>query len=97
MSFLVGLLMVVLFLVCLLLTVVILFQDNKAGGLAGALGGGAPDSPFGARASERLTRWTLYLGVAFFVLVIALGVAGKYRETPAVGRNAPAADQAPAR
>ena len=97
MSFLIGLLMVILFQVCVLLTVVILFQDNKAGGLAGALGGGAADSPFGARGGERLTRWTLYLGVAFFVLVIALGVATKFKETPAVGRDAPAADHAPAR
>lgn len=90
MGFLIGLLMVALFVVCVLVTVVVLFQDNKAGGLAGALGGGAPDSPFGARAGERLSRWTLYLCIAFFVLVFAVGVANRIRDRGAIGaRRAP--------
>ena len=85
MGFLIGLLMFALFVVCVLTTVVVLFQDNKAGGLAGALGGGASDSPFGARAGERLSRWTLYLCIAFFVLIFALGAANKIRDRSAMG------------
>ena len=56
--------------VCVLLTLVVLFQENRSGGLAGALGGGTPDSAFGARTAEKMSRLTLYLAVAFFVLVI---------------------------
>jgi len=89
MGFLIALLMFALFLVCVLMTVIILFQDNKAGGLAGALGGGAPDSPFGARAGERLSRWTLYLCIAFFVLIFALGGANRIRGRAARGGGAP--------
>ncbi|MFH0963988.1 MAG: preprotein translocase subunit SecG [Planctomycetota bacterium] len=100
MGVLIGLLMIFMFITCLLLVVVILFQDNKAGGLAGALGGGAPDSPFGARAGERLARWTVYLGVAFFLFVIALGILNKGRSTYRVVHQAPsetpAAPAAPA-
>ena len=77
------------------------FQDNKAGGLAGAFGGGAPDSPFGARAGERLSRWTLYLGIAFFVLILAMGIANKGRSSiraidDAAGVPVGAEPQAPA-
>ena len=98
MGLLMGLFGVILFLVSLLVVVVILFQDNKAGGLAGALGGGAPDSPFGARAGERLARWTLYLCIAFFVLVIARGVLNNFSTPGAARPNAPPADSgAPAR
>ena len=35
MGFLIGLLMLALFLVCVLMSLIILFQDNKAGVLAG--------------------------------------------------------------
>jgi len=89
MGFLIGLLMIALFLVCVLVTVIVLFQDNKAGGLAGALGGGAPDSPFGARGGERLSRWTLYLCIAFFVLIFALGAANRIKGRGARGGAAP--------
>ena len=97
MSVLIGFMMVLLFVTCILMIVLIVFQDNKAGGLAGAFGGGAPDSPFGARAGERLSRWTMYLGIAFFVLVIAVGIANKGRSSrPSVtqgGDAAPAAGE----
>ena len=100
-SILIGFMMVLLFVTCILMIVLILFQDNKAGGLAGAFGGGAPDSPFGARAGERLSRWTLYLGIAFFVLILAMGIANKGRSSiraidDAAGVPVGAEPQAPA-
>jgi len=104
---LIGFMMVLLFVTCILMIVLIVFQDNKAGGLAGAFGGGAPDSPFGARAGERLSRWTLYLGIAFFVLIIGVGLVNKGRSSrptvkqggdaaPVAGEPTPAPEPAPA-
>ncbi len=88
--------------VCLLLTVVVLFQDNRSGGLAGALGGGVPDSAFGAHTAEKMSRLTMYLAIAFFVLVILVGVTHRARSAmgggigPQVQEDAPAPDAPPA-
>ena len=67
---------------CILLTVVVLFQDNRSGGLAGALGGGVPDSAFGARTAEKMSRLTIYLAVGFFVLVFSTGFLYRRRYAP---------------
>ena len=76
---------------CVLLAVVVLFQDSRSGGLAGALGGGVPDSAFGARTAEKMSRLTVYLAVAFFVLAFATGLF--YRNVP--GRGGYSADSPP--
>ena len=65
--------LIILLIDCALLAIVVLFQDNRSGGLAGALGGGATDSAFGARTAEKMSRLTMYLAGAFFVLVLATG------------------------
>ncbi len=65
--------LILLLIDCVLLAVVVLFQDSRSGGLAGALGGGQTDSAFGARTAEKMSRLTMYLAAAFFILVLSTG------------------------
>lgn len=58
---------------CLLLLVV-LMQRPKSEGLGAAFGGGMADDLFGAQTTTVLTKTTVYLGVAFFVLTLTLSV-----------------------
>ena len=61
-------------LVCILMTIAILLQSSKGGGLAGAFGGGGNmGSVLGGRgAATFLSTATTYLAVAFFVLAFLL-------------------------
>ena len=65
-------LLIVLVLVCLLLSALVLLQPGQGEGLAGSLGGYGSASPFGTKTPQQLARLTMYLGVAFFVLVIVI-------------------------
>lgn len=60
--------------VCFMLVGVVLIQQGKGGGMAGAFGGGgAANTVFGAAGTGNLlTRITTGLGVAFFVLSLVL-------------------------
>lgn len=80
-----------LLLVCILLTLLAVLQDSKGGGLAGALVGYGGGSVFGAEAGGRIVRWTAYLAVAFFCLVLFVGKCeqGRTRST-VIDREAPA-------
>ena len=72
-------LLILFILDCVLLMVVILLQDSKGQGLAGAFGGGGgfSTSMFGGRgAATFLSRATTYLGTAFLVLTIMLTLIG---------------------
>ena len=61
--------------VSVLLILIVLMQDSK-GGLGGAFGGaGGSGQLLGARGQSDLSRWTVWLSVAFFVLVLVLGIA----------------------
>lgn len=53
-----------------LLTLVILVQHGKGGGLAGAFGGNGGQSAFGAKAGP-ITIATAYIAVAWFVSCVA--------------------------
>jgi len=66
-------LLILFVLVCFILTLVILLQPGKGGGM-GALGGGGPaGGVFGSRgAVPFLSKMTVYLGVSFAVLVLIL-------------------------
>ena len=76
MSFLIGLLTVVLVLDCVLLILLILIQLPKKDAGAGlAFGGAATDALFGAGAGNVLTKATKYATVAFFVLLVVIGLA----------------------
>ena len=61
--------------VCVLLTVTILLQSSKGGGLAGTFGGsGAMGSVFGGRgAATFLSKLTTGLAVTFMLLALLLG------------------------
>ncbi len=63
---------IVLMTLCGVIVFLILGQDVKGGGLAGALGGGAVQSSFGGKTAETVLKFTAYLAAAFFVLVIVL-------------------------
>jgi len=73
-------LLLALFIVdCLLLMIVILLQDSKGQGLAGAFGGGGgfSTSMFGGRgAATFLSKATTYLGTAFLTLTILMSLIG---------------------
>ena len=74
MSFIVGLLTVILVLNCALLILLILIQLPKKDAGAGlAFGGGAADALFGAGSGNVLTKVTKYATVIFFVLALFLG------------------------
>jgi len=48
----------------------ILIQRGKGGGLIGALSGAGGSSPFGSRAGDQFTRWTIYIAIAWLVLTM---------------------------
>jgi len=75
MSFLIGLLTVVLVLNCLLLILLVLIQLRKQDAGAGlAFGGAATDALFGAGTGNVLTKVTKYATVVFFLLAMVLSV-----------------------
>ena len=63
--------------VCVFLVFLVLSQDVKGGGLAGALSGGTVQSAFGGRSAESITKLTAWVALAFFLLIIAIGLFGK--------------------
>src|SRR6201998_711478 len=48
----------------------ILIQRGKGGGLIGALGGMGGSSPFGSRAGDQFTRWTIYIALIWLFLIM---------------------------
>jgi preprotein translocase subunit SecG len=52
----------------------VLLQEPKQGGLSSSVGGDTRDFVSGRGTQAGLIRVTMYLGTAFFVLVILLGV-----------------------
>src|SRR6187399_1383012 len=60
----------ILFLVSAFMILLILIQRGKGGGLIGALGGAGGSSPFGSRAGDQFTRWTIYFAVAWLLLTM---------------------------
>jgi preprotein translocase subunit SecG len=81
-AFLVTLFMVILVLTAGLMTVVILMQKPSANaGMGAALGGGAAESIFGGETANVLLKYTIWIGVAFFVLSFGLylGIVARSR------------------
>jgi preprotein translocase subunit SecG len=74
MSFIVGILTLLLLVNCLLLILLVLIQLPKKDAGAGlAFGGGAADALFGAGSGNALTKITKYATVIFFAIAILLG------------------------
>ena len=80
MIILMTLLSIVLLGVCVFLVFLVLSQDVKGGGLAGALGGGAVQSAFGGRSAESITKLTRWVAIVFFLLVLVMGLLGKTKD-----------------
>ena len=85
----------ILFLLCaVILTLLILIQRGRGGGLAGAFGGAGGSSAFGTKTADVFTKATAVLGAIFIVLAIAtaLLMRGSASATrPADEAQAPAA------
>src|SRR5437867_11439708 len=75
MSFIIGLLTVILVLDCLLLLLLILIQlPKKEAGAGVAFGGGATDALFGAGSGNALTKITRYAATVFFCLSLVISI-----------------------
>lgn len=61
-------------LVCLLMVLVVLMQRPRSEGLGAAFGAGMTDNIFGAQTTHVLAKFTTWLGIAFFVLTLALAM-----------------------
>src|SRR5882672_3608074 len=75
MSFLVGILTVVMVFNCAVLILLVLVQLPKKDAGAGlAFGGGAADALFGAGSGNALTKITKYATMLFFALALFIGI-----------------------
>ncbi len=61
----------IVLLIGVFMILLVLIQRGKGGGLAGAFGGAGGSSPFGSRAGDAFTRFTLIIA---FVWVVAITV-----------------------
>ncbi|MDW8309703.1 MAG: preprotein translocase subunit SecG [Verrucomicrobiales bacterium] len=84
MSFLIGLLTVLLVLNCIFLILLVLVQlPKKEAGAGIAFGGGAADALFGAGTGNVLTKTTKYATIVFFALALLLGwLQSNYYHSP---------------
>jgi len=98
MAILTGFLITVHVIVCLLLVTLALMQRPRSEGLGAAFGGGMTDNFFGAQTSNVLSKATVYLGIAFFVisLLLAIILAKRSSGPSAVERKLMPAAVAPA-
>lgn len=71
------LLRIVLVVCALALTVLVVLQDNRGGGLAGVLAGYGGESAFGTETVSKVKKLTAYLGVLLFVVLLALAIFGE--------------------
>ena len=74
MSILMPVLITLHVLVCALLVLVVLMQRPRSEGLGSAFGGGITDNVFGSQTTQVLTRFTTWMGIAFFVITLLLSI-----------------------
>ena len=72
MSILISIFTFVLIIISGLLILIVLAQKTKDGGMGSALAGGMTESTFGAETGNVLTKATINLSIAFFILGFAL-------------------------
>lgn len=96
-TWLVGLLGFAFAAVCLLMTLIILIQKPKGGGLSGAFGGagGGQSAVFGAKTGDILTWITVSFFVAFLLLGVLLVYATRSDAQSSAVITAPATPEAP--
>jgi preprotein translocase subunit SecG len=84
MNILIYVLTAALILISLFLILVVLAQKAKSdGGMGAAMGGGMAEAAFGADTSNVLTKMTINLTIAFFVLSFGLYLGHIYQRTHA--------------
>lgn len=66
-------------LVCMLLTLVVLMQRPRSEGLGTAFGESFTGNIFGVQTADVLVKFTIYLGVAFFVFTFGLALMHEYK------------------
>lgn len=66
--------------VCLLMVLSVLMQLPRSEGLGAAFGGGVTENIFGAQTTNVLAKFTTSLGIAFFVITLALAVAYSHQD-----------------
>jgi preprotein translocase subunit SecG len=101
MTFLIGVLTVLLVLNCLLLILLVLVQlPKKDAGAGMAFGGGTADALFGAGSGSVLTRITKYVAGSFFFIALTLSLMQQHVHQTSVfdemEREVPAARTGPA-
>lgn len=74
MSILIPFLIVIHVMICLLMVLVVLMQRPRSEGLGAAFGGGMADNLFGAQTTHVLQKFTVWLGVGFFVITLLLAM-----------------------
>lgn len=74
MSILIPFLIVIHVMICLLMVLVVLMQRPRSEGLGAAFGGGMADNLFGAQTTHVLQKFTVWLGVGFFVVTLLLAM-----------------------
>ena len=88
----------VLFLLCaVILSLLVLIQRGRGGGLAGAFGGAGGSSAFGTKTADVFTKATAVMGAIFFLLAILTAyVMHQDVPRPTGASVAPAEPSAPA-
>jgi preprotein translocase subunit SecG len=81
----VPVLLVLHVIVCVLLVLVVLMQLPRSEGLGAAFGGAVTENIFGAQTTHVLAKFTVWLGVAFFAITLALAIAYSHREAGRTG------------
>jgi preprotein translocase subunit SecG len=74
MLFLLDLLFVI---ICLLLIFMVVITPSQSEGLASAFGGMGSDTFFGTKAHQHISKFTLFLAVAFLVLAVGINVVAR--------------------
>lgn len=93
MSFLAGLLNIILLLLGSFLILLVLIQRGKGGGLIGALGGSGGSSPFGSRAGDQFTRLTIYVACVWLLLTMLQVKAIQAARSSGAGQSVVFSDQ----
>lgn len=87
MTILIGILTFVLIVISILLVLLVLAQKTKDGGMGAALGGGMTESTFGADTGNVLSKTTINLSIAFFVLGFVLFLGHIYVRNHAAAKG----------
>jgi preprotein translocase subunit SecG len=87
--------MVLFLLVAVILSMLVLIQRGRGGGLAGAFGGAGGSSAFGTKTADIFIKATAVLGGVFFLLAIITAYIMK-ADRPTTAPEAPPETPAPA-